>query len=120
MYVQGPSFSLLRSTPEKQLAAWLFLKWFTEPGQQARWARTFSALSVRLSAVDFLEDYIVENPRYDIALDYLDDEIATEPGAVGYGECREAIQEMLAAIADRGEPVPWLADAVQDCEASSE
>jgi ABC-type glycerol-3-phosphate transport system substrate-binding protein len=120
VYVQGPAFSLLRSTPEKQLAAWLFLKWFTEPEQQARWAQTFSVLPVRRSAADFLEDYVAENPRYDIALDFLDDEVAVEPGVVGYGECHEAIEEMLAAVARRGEPAPWLEDTVRACDASLE
>lgn len=120
VYVQGPAFSLLRSTPEKQLAAWLFLKWFTEPEQQARWAQKFSVLPVRRSAVGFLEDYVVENPRYDIALDFLDDEVVVEPGVAGYGECHEAIEEMLAAVARRGEPAPWLEDTVRACDASLE
>jgi multiple sugar transport system substrate-binding protein len=120
MYVQGPCFSLFRSTPEKQLASWLFLKWFTEPEQQVRWVRTFSALPVRISTADLLETYIVENPRYEIALDLLDDEVAVEPGVAGYGACRESIQEMLAAIARQGEPAPWLADTLRECEASLE
>jgi multiple sugar transport system substrate-binding protein len=118
VYVEGPSFSLLRSTPERQLAAWLFLKWFTEPEQQARWAWTFSALPVRPSAVDLLESYVVENPRYGMAIGFLEEEAVAEPGVAGYDVCYKSVQEMLAAIADRGEPVPWLADTVQDCEAS--
>jgi len=118
--VRGPGFSLFPSTPEKQLAAWLFLKWFTEPEQQARWARTFGVLSVRSSTADFLQDYIVENPRYDIALGFLDGEAAAEPGVVGYGECREAMREMLSAIANRGEPAPWLEDTARICDDSLE
>jgi multiple sugar transport system substrate-binding protein len=117
-YVGGPSFSLFRSTQEKQLAAWLFSKWFTEPEQQARWAQAFSVLPVRPSAVGLLGNYVAENPRYGMALDFLDGETVAEPGIAGYDACHESIQEMLAAIADRGEPTPWLADALQDCEAS--
>ncbi|MFN2272385.1 MAG: ABC transporter substrate-binding protein [Anaerolineae bacterium] len=118
--VRGPSFSLFQSTPEKQLAAWLFLKWFTAPEQQARWVRAFGDLSVRSSTADFLQDYIAENPRYDGALSFLDGEVAVEPGVVGYGKCREAMREMLSAIASRGEPAPWLADTVRICDASLE
>ena len=116
--VRGPSFSIFPSTPERQLAAWLFLRWFTAPEQQARWARTFGDLSVRSSTADFLQDYITDNPRYDVALGFLDDEVAAEPGVVGYGECREAMREMLSAVAGRGEPAPWLADTVRICDAS--
>ena len=118
--VHGPAFSLFQSTPEKQLAAWLFLKWFTAPEQQARWARTFGVLPVRASTVDFLEGYIVENPRYDIALGLLAGEVTTEPGMVGYGECREVMREMLSAIANRGEPAPWLEDTARICDNSLE
>jgi multiple sugar transport system substrate-binding protein/sn-glycerol 3-phosphate transport system substrate-binding protein len=118
--VRGPSFSLFQSTPEKQLAAWLFFKWFTAPEQQARWAQTFGVLPVRSSTADLLQDYIEENPRYAIALDFLDSEVAAEPGVAGYGECQEAMQEMLSAIASRGEPAPWLEDTVRVCDASLE
>jgi multiple sugar transport system substrate-binding protein len=33
----GPSYSLLRSTPEKQLAAWLFARWLLSPQNQVHW-----------------------------------------------------------------------------------
>jgi len=33
----GPSYSLLKSTPEKQLAAWLFTRWLLSTGNQAQW-----------------------------------------------------------------------------------
>ena len=33
----GPSYSVLKSTPEKQLAAWLFARWLLSPENQAHW-----------------------------------------------------------------------------------
>ena len=33
----GPSYSVLRSTPEKQLAAWLFARWLLSPENQTQW-----------------------------------------------------------------------------------
>ena len=33
----GPSYSVLKSTPEKQLAAWLFARWLLSPENQAQW-----------------------------------------------------------------------------------
>jgi multiple sugar transport system substrate-binding protein len=33
----GPSWSVLKSTPEKQLAAWLFARWLLAPESQAHW-----------------------------------------------------------------------------------
>ncbi|NIO68469.1 MAG: ABC transporter substrate-binding protein, partial [Anaerolineae bacterium] len=34
----GPTLCVFKTTPQKQLAGWLFIKWFTEPEQAARWA----------------------------------------------------------------------------------
>jgi multiple sugar transport system substrate-binding protein len=33
----GPSYSVLKSTPERQLAAWLFARWLLSPQNQAGW-----------------------------------------------------------------------------------
>ena len=33
----GPSYSVLKSTPEKQLAAWLFARWLLSPENQVQW-----------------------------------------------------------------------------------
>lgn len=48
----GPSVCIFRTTPERQVASWLFLKWFTEPEQNARWSVATGYLPVRISAAD--------------------------------------------------------------------
>jgi multiple sugar transport system substrate-binding protein len=118
MYIHGPSFSILRATPEKQLAAWLFLKWFTEPEQQARWTRAINTLPIRASAADLLEDDFAENPLYERAFGLLKHDIVTEPGVTGYGECRDVINEMLTAVANLEDPATWLADTARKCNDS--
>ena len=34
--VEGPSYAILKTTPEKQLAAWLFIRWLSATSQQQR------------------------------------------------------------------------------------
>lgn len=46
----GPSVCVFKTTPERQLASWLFLKWLTEPEQNARWSVATGYLPVRISA----------------------------------------------------------------------
>jgi len=48
----GPSICVFKTTPEKQLASWLFLKWFTAPEQTARWAIATGYFPVRKSAAE--------------------------------------------------------------------
>ena len=33
----GPSYSVLKSTPDKELAAWLFTRWLVSPENQSQW-----------------------------------------------------------------------------------
>jgi multiple sugar transport system substrate-binding protein/sn-glycerol 3-phosphate transport system substrate-binding protein len=55
--VYGSSVSVCGSTPERELASWLFLKWFTEPYQQTRWVQGSIYFAVRKSAVQEYEPY---------------------------------------------------------------
>jgi ABC-type glycerol-3-phosphate transport system substrate-binding protein len=120
MYVSGSVLSVLKSTPEKQLASWLFFQWLSEPEHQARWAEAFSTFPSRLSSLEMMEQFLEERPWYQQAFGFLDFEPATEPGVVGYGECREALEEMLAGVAKLEEPGAWLTNAAEACEASLE
>ncbi len=40
----GSSYGILASSPEHDLAAWLFIRWLSEPAQQARLLQTFITL----------------------------------------------------------------------------
>jgi multiple sugar transport system substrate-binding protein len=37
LVAHGPSYSVLKSSPEKELAAWLFTRWLLSPENQAQW-----------------------------------------------------------------------------------
>jgi ABC-type glycerol-3-phosphate transport system substrate-binding protein len=118
MLVFGSVLSVFRSTPEKQLASWLFLEWLSRPARQVRWAQAFSTFPTRLSSIEMMEEYLEENPQYQQAFSFLELEFVVEPGVVGYGECREAIEDMLAATAKLEEPDVWLANAAEACDGS--
>jgi multiple sugar transport system substrate-binding protein/sn-glycerol 3-phosphate transport system substrate-binding protein len=118
--VYGPSLSIFKTGPERQLAAWLFVKWFTQPEQQARWARASSDFPVRASAAELMEDYFVEHPTYEKAFSFLAYEPATMPAVAGYEACRDEINQMLAGVASGGEPQAWLRETIAECNASLE
>lgn len=95
--VYGASISLCRTTPAAQLAAWLFLKWFTEPEQQAQWVRSSFYFPVRKSAVNGLADAFAANPRYRSAFDLLDYGKA-EPSVGGYQQVRKLMEQTLVNV----------------------
>ena len=100
--VYGASISVCKTDPKGQLAAWLFLKWFTEPGQQARWVRASNYFPVRKSTARELVEYFAENPQYKAAYDLLGYG-KSEPSVAGYQQVRRLIQDAMVDIFDGGD-----------------
>ena len=71
--IYGPSICVFRSTPEKQLASWLFMRWFTEAEPNVKWAKVANYFPIRASAVESAEmqAYMAENPNYTKSFGFL-------------------------------------------------
>jgi multiple sugar transport system substrate-binding protein/sn-glycerol 3-phosphate transport system substrate-binding protein len=50
------------STPEREMASWIFVKWLTSPEIQNRWSRASGYYGTQFTTETLLEDYIEENP----------------------------------------------------------
>jgi ABC-type glycerol-3-phosphate transport system substrate-binding protein len=64
----GPSYSVLKSTPEKQLAAWLFTRWLLSPENQAQWVKTTGLFPLLNSVLDQVGQYRTSSPQWDAAV----------------------------------------------------
>ncbi|MGC9523040.1 MAG: ABC transporter substrate-binding protein [Anaerolineae bacterium] len=118
MNIYGASQSIFVSTPEEQLAAWLFIKWMSEPEQQASWATSTGYFPTRDSAAELMSDYFEENPTYAKAFTFMSMDYGVESPVAGYDECRAAIEDMLTNVLGGGaEPESALNDTVQECNA---
>jgi multiple sugar transport system substrate-binding protein len=97
----GANISIMKSTPEKQLAAWQFIKYFTQPDVTARWGLDPSNgyFPVRQSALEKPDaiQYLNDNPHFRQAL-----EVAryaeVEPSIRGWQEVRQIVVDGLTAI----------------------
>jgi len=113
--VYGASLSIMSTTPEKQLAAWLFIKWLTSTQQTAYWAQSTGYFPVRRSAAELLKNYFSKNPQYGKAFSFLDLDIAVEPGLASWTECRNQISKMFEAATRGGDPNLLLKNAQDEC-----
>ena len=95
--IHGASMSIPRSTPEKELAAWLFLRYFVSPQVQFQWTRDSIYFPARASVAERLNEYNTENTQYKSTLDLLEYS-AHEPSASDYDFVREKVSEAMAAI----------------------
>lgn len=101
--VYGASLAVCKTTPEQQLAAWLFIKWFTEPAQQAEWSRQSSYFPVRRSTARDIASY------FRISYDLLDLG-KPEPWVVGYGSVRQMIEKAMKEALEGGDLEQILGD----------
>ncbi|MBN2046795.1 MAG: extracellular solute-binding protein [Anaerolineaceae bacterium] len=97
--IYGASVSVPKSTPERELAAFLFLKDFMSPEKQANWAKVSGYFPSRFSVAEGLSDYFDANPAYKTAYDMLEYGIF-EPPVPGYDFARDLCNTTMAAIVD--------------------
>ncbi len=124
----GASWSVLKTTPEQELAAWLFMKYFTEKENTAAWAITSNYMAVRQSAAQMAIEQVKGSSRFanfpEAAEGYakLYEWIqygAVESPVAGYDPVRKLIQDMVQKVAVQGEgdPAEELAAAVEQANA---
>ena len=97
MNLYGASVSIPRTTPEQELAAWLFVEYYVSPEAQATWAEASNYFPVRQSVANDLTDYFASNAQYESAFDLLQYAKA-EPPVPGYDFVRDMIEERMAEI----------------------
>jgi len=97
--VYGASVSIPKSTPERELAAWIFIKYYTSPEVQKLWAEASGYFPVRQSVADMMTDYMAANPTYKASWDLLKYGWF-EPAVPGYDFVRDEIEVVMAAVVD--------------------
>ncbi len=103
-------------TPEQDLATWLFIKYYTSPEVQAKWAQASNYFPVRQSVANNLGDYFEANPAYEKAFAFLKYG-KTEPPVPGYDEVRKMIEQEMAAIVEGEDVVSTLKLATAEANA---
>lgn len=68
----GQTLGIVDTTPEENLAAWLFLKYFMSSEAQATWVEYSGFYPVRNDIKDLLEDNMTENPQWSTGIELLE------------------------------------------------
>jgi multiple sugar transport system substrate-binding protein len=69
--VYGPAYAMFASTPENQLAAWIFLQWLLAPENQARFIEASGTLPLSTKTLDYLPGYTAEHPQWAAAVNLI-------------------------------------------------
>ena len=95
--VYGPAFQILESDPEKQLASWLAIKWFTSPENQARLAEASKMAPVRLSSLEQLDRLTSTYPQWAKSVELLD-QANPEPAYKSWRIVRWAVSDAATQL----------------------
>jgi len=111
--VYGPSWTVFATTPERQLASWLFIRWFTQPKNTARWAMATGYFPARQSSIDLPEmrQVLEANPVYAKAFGFLKYG-KVEPGVSGWSKIRGIVVNAVVAAIHGADPKATLDRAV--------
>jgi multiple sugar transport system substrate-binding protein len=93
----GPSFFLLESSPEEELASWIFLKWLLEPENQARLVQSTGGFPLRASVLDFIDQNQPPLTQWYEAVDLLPNAYP-EPNIHSWGSVRWAISDIATQL----------------------
>jgi len=106
-YVQ--TFGIVKSTPEQELAAWIFMKDLTKAETQAAWIEMSGYLPTKFSTEEMLVDYAASVPQYGSSLAL---------AALGQGEPETfpAWNSVRRALADAAAQL-YAAETAEDVDA---
>jgi multiple sugar transport system substrate-binding protein/sn-glycerol 3-phosphate transport system substrate-binding protein len=97
--VYGASVGIPKSTPERELAAWIWLKYYTSPEPQAAWAKSSLYFPTRTSVAEDMTAFFLANPAYKKGFDLLEYG-AFEPAVPGYDFVRTEVNVTMAALVE--------------------
>ena len=95
MNIYGASVSIPKSTPERELAAWLFVKYYTSAEVNAAWAKASGYFPVKASVADEVTaEFAGNKDAYGTAISLLPYGVF-EPPVPGYDFVRDNVVEVV-------------------------
>jgi len=87
LIAEGTYYSILKSTPEKQLAAWLFVRWLLSTENQVNWVKSTSMFPLRISSYGALASFGSSHKQWQAAIGYMND-LSLQPQLASWRKAR--------------------------------
>jgi multiple sugar transport system substrate-binding protein len=113
--ISGPAWVMMKSTPAKQLAAWLFIRWFAETPQAVRWSQLTGLLPLRQSAGAGLANEFAANAGLKVAFDLLSVARA-QPDVPQWDAIAELLVHAVTSSVEGNDPAQLLNEAAQSAD----
>lgn len=118
LIVYGSSYVILKSTPEQQLASWLFVRWLLSPQNQKKWVEVNGMFPLRSSSLALLGDYQKTHPQWTAAVNLLP-EAQMEPQLASWRKVRIMIEDGFTAMFQSNTPAGRVAEILAIMESTA-
>ncbi len=115
LVVYGPSYSVFKSTPEKQLAAWLFARWLLSPENQSQWVEATGLFPLRNSVLGMIQPYRQALPQWEAAAGYLSLAQGV-PQLASWRKLRYALQDGMTVLFQVNLPVDKIPNVLDEMD----
>jgi len=118
LVIYGSSYVVLKSTPEQQLASWLFVRWLLSPQIQQKWVEVTGLFPLRTSALDLLSGYKDSHPQWSAAVGLLP-QAQIEPQLASWREIRVMLGDGFQTMFSSNIPAGRVAEILANMESTS-
>jgi len=119
MVTYGPSYSVIKGTLERQLAAWLFVRWLLQPESQAQWVEQTGLFPLRNSVLDMIGPYRSASPQWEAARGYLSLAQGV-PQLTSWRKVRYVLEDGMTVLFQTNLPVEQLASVLEEMDAMAQ
>jgi multiple sugar transport system substrate-binding protein len=115
----GPSYSVLKTTPERQLAAWLFARWLLSPENQSQWVEQTGLFPLRTSLIEMIDPYRQAVPQWDGAVGSLA-QAQNVPQLASWRRVRYVLEDGMTVVFQKNTPVEELPFVLEEMDAMAQ
>jgi multiple sugar transport system substrate-binding protein len=115
----GPSYSILKTTPARQLAAWLFARWLLSPENQSQWVEVTGLFPVRNSVLGMIQPYRQASPQWDAAVGYLSLAQGV-PQMASWRKVRYVLEDSMTVLFQENLPADKLPSVLEEMDSMAQ
>jgi multiple sugar transport system substrate-binding protein len=114
----GTSLFVLLSDPDREAAAWHFIRWFTDAPQSARWAADLQAMPVRISALGLMTTTLEAYPFFQTQVEEILPYGRPEPAVAAELDIRDILYTAILSVTQGyADPQTALDQAARNADA---
>ena len=118
--VYGPDYYILESTPAKQLASWIFIKWMARPENQAKLIEKNGNLALQPAVLELVDKDELTSPQWE-SVGELIAYAKPEPALPSWGVVRWAVGDATTQLFQwyfKADQIPGLVKLLDDTAAN--